>query len=105
MNIKNIIIYGLLLVCIILIIFRPSPKPINNLNQKYIDSIVVLKQQQKQYDSIISYYRQEIDILDDKLDNTNQNQVKTRIIYKDRIIEVNNYQPSQLDSFFKQRYK
>lgn len=93
-----------MLCCILLVIFRPHPQPINNINQKYIDSITILKQEQLQSDSLITYYRSEVENLDNNISKLSQIQYKDRIIYKDRILPVAEYTPTQLDSFFKQRY-
>ena len=92
-----------MIICIFLVIFRPHPTTID-LNQKYIDSITILKQQQKQSDSLIINYKDQINLLDNNINQLQNKQVKTRIEYRDKITPVPEYTPTQLDSFFKQLY-
>jgi len=88
---------------IFLLIFWPrnNNSKIDKINQEN----VILKEQIKQKDSIIEYYHQESEALDNKIDTLTLIQIKDRIIYKDRIKEIPQYQQYQIDSFFKQRYK
>lgn len=98
------ILGALAILGIILLIFWPRinlTKKVQELTTKNI----ILEQDNKTKDSIIEYYRIEVDVLDRKLDSSKTILYQDRIIYKDRIKEVPKYLPYQIDSFFKQRYK
>lgn len=98
------ILLGLSIIGILLLILWPRP----DLNKKVQDLTVkniILKKEIKTKDSIIEYFRLEIDELDKKLDSSTTTMYKTRIIYQDRIKEIPTYLPYQIDSFFKQRYQ
>lgn len=98
------ILGGLAILGVILLIFWPRQN-LNKKIQELTTKNVILEEQNKSKDSIIEYYRLEIDELDRKLDIASINIKKDRIIYREKIKEVPTYLPYQIDSFFKQRYQ
>lgn len=98
------ILLGLAILGIILLIFWPRQDLTKKVQQLTTEN-VILRNQNKTLDSMIQYYRLEVDELDRRLDLASVVIYKDRVVYKDRIKEVPTYLPYQIDSFFKQRYQ
>ena len=74
---------------------------IDSLNNK-IDS---LEEDQLRLDSLIAVYQDSVSILDTKIDSTKQKITEIRAYYGNKIKNISKYTPTQLDSFFTNRYK
>lgn len=74
---------------------------IDSLNNK-IDS---LEEDQLRLDSLIVVYQDSVSILDTKIDSTKQKITEIRAYYGNKIKNISKYTPTQLDSFFTNRYK
>ena len=98
------ILLGLAIIGILLLVFWPR-QDLTEKVQQLTNENVILRNQNKMLDSMVQYYRLEIDELDRRLDLASVVIYKDRVVYKDRIKEVPTYLPYQIDSFFKQRYK
>lgn len=64
----------------------------------------LIKQQQK-LDDYINEYQKNIDILDKQIGNIKEKTIIIKEYYREKNEEINNYSSSQIDSFFKARYK
>jgi hypothetical protein len=64
----------------------------------------VLIEHQKQIDSTIHVYETEVKQVDDKIDNIKEKITIIKEYYHEQNQQVNNYTPTELDSFFKARY-
>ena len=73
-----------------------------------IDSLTNVNKQliehQKQIDSTIHVYEAEVKQVDDKIDNVKEKTTIIKEYYHEQSQQVNNYTPTELDSFFKARY-
>ena len=98
------ILLGLAIIGILLLVFWPR-QDLTEKVQQLTNENVILRNQNKMLDSMVQYYRLEIDELDRRLDLASVVIYKDRVVYKDRIKEVPTYLPYQIDSFFKQRYQ
>ena len=74
---------------------------IDSLNSR-IDS---LEGDQLQLDSLIKVYQDSVSVLDHKIDSTKQKITDIRTYYGNKIKDISRYNPTQLDSFFTNRYK
>lgn len=74
---------------------------IDSLNSR-IDS---LEDDQLQLDSLIKVYQDSVSVLDHKIDSTKQRITDIRAYYGNKIKDISRYTPTQLDSFFTNRYK
>jgi peptidoglycan hydrolase CwlO-like protein len=63
------------------------------------------RQHQLYLDSVIISYRNDISILDNKIDSTKKVIVTQRKDYEERIRRAGRYTTDELDSFFTDRYK
>jgi uncharacterized membrane protein len=109
---KTNILFGCLLVTIgalAYLLFQKSDSNIVDYNKKQIDSLNVinagLQKQQEVQDSIIDHYKVEVLNLDHKIDSTEHKLKDLRIHYGKKIRNAGNYTPTELDSFFTNRYK
>lgn len=108
-NYKNIIYVVLALLIIYGIIWIATRKPqIPADLQTTIDSLTNVNKQliehQKQIDSAIHIYETEVKQVDDKIDNVKEKTTIIKEYYHEVSQQVNNYTPTELDSFFKARY-
>lgn len=73
-----------------------------------IDSLTnvnkALIEHQKQIDSTIHVYEAEVKQVDGKIDNIKEKTTIIKEYYHEQSQQVNNYTPTELDSFFKARY-
>ena len=100
-------VIGTLLICVLIYLAIPKPNMPADLKAS-IDSLTAankkLMQSQHRIDSAISAYEYKIEKIDSQITNI---KYKTTIInkyYTDLGQEVDHYQPTQIDSFFKSRY-
>ena len=74
-----------------------------------IDSLTAVNKQllerQKQIDSTIAVYQTEIDQIDNQVDNIKEKTTIVREYYHEVGQQAAQYNPTQVDSFFKSRYK
>ena len=104
-------IYTVLIVLVTYLLMKPQPTNVNGFNsneQRIIDSLNVrigeLEGRQKISDSLVAKYKQDIAILDHKMDSTKIRVIQIRKYYENRIKDVSRYTPTELDSFFTNRY-
>jgi hypothetical protein len=88
-------------------IFTPKPQmPTEYKNT--LDSLAkdnaALRAKQKQVDSAISSYQSQIFDLDYAISNVKEKETVIKEYYHEVSDKVNNYTPTQVDSFFKARY-
>lgn len=73
-----------------------------------IDSLTAVNQRliehQKQIDSTIAVYEEEVNQIDNQVDNIKEKTTIIREYYHEVGQQVNQYTPTQVDSFFKSRY-
>ena len=73
-----------------------------------IDSLTnankILIEHQKQIDSTIRVYEAEVKQVDHQIDNIKEKTTIIKEYYHEQSQQVNNYTPTELDSFFKARY-
>ena len=69
------------------------------------DATKKLEEQQKVYDKAIFYQDQYLNDLRNQVDTIKGRTVVVKEYYHDVITKINNYSESELDSFFRQRYK
>jgi hypothetical protein len=73
-----------------------------------IDSLTninkALIEHQKQIDSTIHVYEAEVKQVDNQIDNIKEKTTIIKEYYHEQSQQVNNYTPTELDSFFKARY-
>ena len=76
--------------------------------QATIDSLTNVNKQliehQKQIDSTIHVYEAEVKQVDNQIDNIKEKTTIIKEYYHEVSQQVNNYTPTELDSFFKARY-
>jgi predicted phage-related endonuclease len=63
-----------------------------------------LVEHQKQLDSTIQVYKNEVKQVDNQIDNIKEKTTIIREYYHEQSVAANNYTPTQVDSFFKARY-
>lgn len=107
---------NILVGCLIIIIgvmgyalLRNTSEDVVDSNKKQIDSLnsinISLQKQQQIQDSIIDHYKVEVLNLDHKIDSTENKLKDLRIYYGKKIRNAGSYTPTELDSFFTNRYK
>ncbi len=110
-HIIGLCIYTVLIVLVTYLLMKPQPTNTNGFNfseQRRIDSLNVrigkLESRQKISDSLVVKYKQDIAILDHKMDSTKIKVIQIRKYYENKIKDVSRYTPTELDSFFTNRY-
>ena len=77
--------------------------------QQELDSLSrefqTLQIKQTQKDSLITIYKTRVVALDERIDSANTEITKIRSYYGKKIEDINKYTPTQLDSFFANRYQ
>ena len=77
--------------------------------QRELDSLSrefqTLQVKQTQKDSLIAIYKTRVVALDERIDSANTEIIKIRSYYGKKIDDINKYTPTQLDSFFTNRYQ
>jgi hypothetical protein len=104
------ILYG---ICILAVLYGAmylfTPKPQMPVEYKaVIDSLTVanseLEAKQIKIDSSIQVFETEVKILDLQVDNIKEQTTIIREFYHEKSTAASNYNPTQIDSFFKARY-
>ena len=110
-HIIGLIIYTVLIVLVTYLLTRPQPAGdvgFTNDEQRKMDSLNVrigeLESRQRLSDSLILNYKQDIDLLNYKIDSTKTRVIQIRKHYENRIKDASSYTPSELDRFFSDRY-
>ena len=105
-HILYVIVGILLLFSIIWLSVRQPQMP-----KEYKDAIDALNkankelvERQKQLDSTIQVYKNEVKQVDNQIDNIKEKTTIIREYYHEQSVAANNYTPTQVDSFFKARY-
>ena len=105
-HILYVIVGILLLFSIIWLSVRQPQMP-----KEYKDAIDALTkankelvEHQKQLDSTIQVYENEVKQVDNQIDNIKEKTTIIREYYHEQSVAANNYTPTQVDSFFKNRY-
>jgi len=101
------VLIGLIVIYGMIYIFTPKPQmPTEYKNT--LDSLAkenaTLRDKQKQADSAISSYQSQIFDLDYAIGNVKEKETVIKEYYHEVSDKVNNYTPTQVDSFFKARY-
>ena len=101
------VLIGLIVIYGMIYIFTPKPQmPTEYKNT--LDSLAkenaTLRDKQKQADSAISSYQSQIFDLDYAISNVKEKETVIKEYYHEVSDKVNNYTPTQVDSFFKARY-
>jgi len=89
--------------------FTSTPQPIERKEiLMAIDSLkkenAILKEQQKVIDSTIAYYETKIFEIDDRIANIQGKTVIIKKYYGDKVRQSDNFTPTQVDSFLRNRY-
>jgi hypothetical protein len=92
---------------LMIIIFTPKPQ-IPAEYKILIDSLTksnnIIIQQQKSIDSNINIYQNKIDGVDVKISNIQEKTIYISKHYGEKNQKINNFTPTQIDSFFRNRY-
>lgn len=103
-----ITLLGLFIMYYMILLFTPKPQMPTDLKNQ-IDSLTnvnkILIERQKQTDSLIKIYETKIESVDAKIDNIKEKTTIIREYYHEVGQKVDKYTPTQVDSFFKARYK
>ena len=103
-----------IIICVALLLFNiftsPSPTPTNYYPQeKQIDSINVLINQlnkdQVNLTTSLNQHQYKLDSLSNQINNTKTQIINIKKYYGSKINDIKLYTPSQLSSFFANRYK
>lgn len=109
-NITTIILAVIIVGLCGYIMFQPTPPPVDKYAKEkaIIDSlnnvVIDLVKQQASQDSLIAIYKQKIDSLDEEIAVTEKELAKSKKDHGKKIQAASNYTPSQVDSFFTNRY-
>jgi len=98
---------GLIVLYFAIYLFTPKPQmPVEY--KAVIDSLTVansaLEAKQIKIDSSIQVFETEVKILDLQVDNIKEQTTIIREFYHEKSTTASNYNPTQIDSFFKARY-
>ena len=94
--------------------FFTKPKPISNTgltlpNQQLVDSLSnvvnLLEYRQKEKDSLIQLYREDLVILDVKIKSTENEITNIKQKYEKELADIKRYTVTDLDEFFTNRYQ
>ena len=100
-------VIGTLLICVLVYLAIPKPNMPTNLKAN-IDSLTIsnkkLMRSQEHMDSTIASYESTIKDIDNHITNIKAKTVIVNKYYNDLGQQVDQYKPSQVDSFFKSRY-
>lgn len=98
---------GLTVLYFFILVITPKPQITEDFKRK-LDSLNLvteqLKKQQLSYDSSIKANEKKIDNIDHQIDNVKEKTTIIKEYYHEQGKAVNNFTPSQLDSFFSNRY-
>ncbi len=101
------VVIGVVVFCsIVWLAVRPPQMP-----KEYKDAIDALNkankelvERQKQLDSTIQVYENEVKQVDNQIDNIKEKTTIIKEYYHEQSVAASNYTPTQVDSFFKARY-
>lgn len=100
-------VIGTLLICILIYLAIPKPSMPVDLKAS-IDSLTVankkLMESQNRIDSSISAYEYKIEKIDSQISNIKNKSTIINKYYTNLGQQIDQYQPTQIDSFFKSRY-
>lgn len=109
-HIIGLVLYTTLIVTLTYLLTRPNTtvdglttndrERIDNLNTH----IAELVGRQRVSDDLIAKYKQDIDLLDHKIDSTKTRVIQIRSYYEKKLKNVSRYTPTELDNFFSARY-
>lgn len=104
-----VVIVAVLLIYIVAFTGKPDVEDSYTTEKHKIDSLTakinILKDLQVTQDSIISKHHDSIVALDIVIRAKNQKIIDIRKYYNDKIKDAGNYTPTELDSFFTNRYQ
>ena len=102
-----IVIGGVIFLYLFILLVTPKPDMPSDIKAT-IDSLTAVNKQliehQKQIDSTIAVYEEEVNQIDNQVDNIKEKTTIVREYYHEVGQQVNQYTPTQVDSFFKARY-
>lgn len=103
-----IVIGGLIFLYLFILLVMPKPGMPADIKAT-IDSLTAVNKQliehQKQIDSTIAVYEDEINQIDNQVDGIKEKTTIVREYYHEVSNQAEQYTPTQVDSFFKARYK
>ena len=109
-HIIGLVLYTTLIVVLTYLLTRPNAT-VDGLTIKErerIDSlniyIVELEHRQRVSDDLIVKYKQDINLLNHKIDSTKTRVIQIRSYYENKLKNVSRYTPTELDNFFSARY-
>lgn len=107
LKIAAYVIIGFFALRFLLPLILPTPQ-LSPETEAKLDSLNVISQQlqatQVKYDSLLTEEEEVYKELDHKIDNIKERTTVIREYYHDQSQAINSYTPTELDSFFKQRY-
>lgn len=110
-HIIGLVLYTTLIVILTYLLTRPNAT-VDGLTIKereQVDSlktyIVELEHRQRVSDGLIVKYKQDIALLDYKIDSTKTRVIQIRKHYEKKIKDASSYTPTELDRFFSNRYR
>jgi len=102
-----VVIGGVIFLYLFILLVTPKPGMPADIRAT-IDSLTAVNQRliehQKQIDSTIAVYEEEVNQIDNQVDNIKEKTTIIREYYHEVGQQVNQYTPTQVDSFFKSRY-
>jgi hypothetical protein len=102
-----ITIGGLIFLYLFILLVTPKPGMPADIKAT-IDSLTAVNKQliehQKQIDSTIAVYEEEVNQIDYQVDHIKEKTTIVREYYHEQSQQVSQYTPTQVDSFFKARY-
>ena len=103
-----IVIGGVIFLYLFILLVTPKPDMPSDIKAT-IDSLTAVNKQliehQKQIDSTIAVYEEEVNQIDNQVDNIKEKTTIVREYYHEVSNQAEQYTPTQVDSFFKARYK
>lgn len=106
---RQILLCAIILTLIVLLLMQGNAPFINPVYQDRIDSaqkrIEDSARMIKYYNFLDSVYGKKLDTIKNAIKQVRKNRTEIRNYYIPQIEEINEYTPSELDTFFKNRYK
>ena len=101
------VVIGIILICVLVYLAIPKPSMPPDLRSS-IDSLTTqnreLIEHQKRMDSAISAYQSQVNQIDNHISHIKSQTTIVNKYYNDLGQQVDQYKPTQVDSFFKSRY-
>lgn len=102
------VILGLVVVYLMIYLFTPKPQILANYKAS-IDSLIkinnTLIERQSKLDNTLVIYNSKIDSIDGKIDSVKEKTIIIKKYYHEIRDRIDTFHSTQVDSFFKQRYK